>query len=74
MKTFTIKADDSFKFVSSWAADPFEIFTAFKDFYETGYICIDSKGNSFILEIASVEDKLSQGIYKIVSESSEVVN
>ena len=74
MQTFTIKADDSFKFVSSWAADPSEIFIAFKDRYETGYICIDSKGNSFILKTQSVEDNLSQGIYKIVPEISESIN
>lgn len=71
MKTFTIKADDSFKFTSKLAFDTSEVFTAFVDRYKTGYICIDSKGNSFILEIEDVRAYLLQGIYKIVDEDTD---
>lgn len=68
MQTFTIKADDSFKFTSKLACDPSEVFTAFTDHYKEGYIVIDSKSNAFILDISTVEYRLLKGDFTKVTE------
>ena len=68
MQTFTIKADDSFKFTSKLACDPSEVFTAFTDHYKEWYIVMDSKSNAFILDISTVEYRLVKGDFIIVNE------
>ena len=70
MNTFTINASNSFKFISSVAANPEEVFTAFMDWYETGYIVIDSKNRSFILSEEAVESRLNDGTFKMVDDTS----
>ena len=70
MNTFTINASNSFKFISSEAANTEEIFTAFMDWCETGYIVIDSKNRSFILSEDAVESRLRDGTFKMVVDTS----
>ncbi len=74
MQKFTVETDVSFKFTSTKATDSSEVFTAFKDYYENGYIIIDSKHRPFILDIDVVYDMLDEGVFKIVSECSTAIH
>ena len=68
MKNFIVRTNSSFRFTSDNANDTTEIFTAFVDGYENGYVIIDSSNNVYILDIPKVEQMLSEGIFKIVGE------
>ena len=68
MQTFTIKAEESFKFTSKVAFDTSQVFTAFTDSYKKGYIVIDSKSNAFILDMSTVVLRLVKGDFTIVNE------
>lgn len=68
MKNFIVRTSNSFRFTSDNANDTAEIFTAFVDGYENGYIIIDSSNQVYILSIPKVEQLLSEGIFKVVGE------
>ena len=67
MKNFIVRTGNSFRFTSNIAKDDSEIFTAFLDEYEHGYVIIDSENLVYILDVITVAGFLSDGTYEVIT-------